>query len=231
VRKKERIVGILGGKGPEATHLLLQLIIRNTPAEVEEDHLRIIVDNNPKIPKPALGITGDGEDPIPALVETAQNLERAGAAFIVIACNSAHYYLNEIASAVEIPIVSIITETVSYVQRSLHKTIGLVATTGLLKSELYQSAFAKAGISVLCPAADEQDRLLKGIMYFKNSGVREGLSTTINQLCRSNTARGAESLVIACTDIPVAVDLDELPLPCFDTLEILALAAVREARK
>jgi aspartate racemase len=231
MRTKQRIVGILGGKGPEATHLLFERIIKNTPANVEEDHLRIIIDNNPKIPKPALGITGEGNDPVPALVDTAKNLERARADLIVIACNSAHYYLNEIRSAVGIPVVSIITETVSYVQDFSHMKVGLLATTGLINSKLYQEAFQNAGISVLSPAEEQQDELLSGIMDFKDSGVTEGLRATINQLCVSYASRGAEALVVACTDIPVAVDLDELPLPCFDTLEILALAAVREASR
>ena len=99
---KSRTVGILGGKGPEATVELLRLIIANTPAETEEEHLRVVIDNHPQIPKPALGITGEGPDPVPALTETARNLERAGADFVVIPCNSAHYYAKEVRAALDV---------------------------------------------------------------------------------------------------------------------------------
>ena len=101
---QKKMIGVLGGKGPEATEELLHLIIKNTPVAKEEDHLRIIIDNNPKIPKPSLGITGEGENPVPVLIETAKNLERAEADFIVIPCNSAHFFIDDIQKEIRIPI-------------------------------------------------------------------------------------------------------------------------------
>lgn len=230
MKAKDRVVGILGGKGPEATDLLFQLIIRNTPVRVEEEHLRIIIDNNPKIPKPSLGITGEGENPIPALVNTAKNLEKAGADFIIIACNSAHYYIEDIQKAIEIPILSIIEETVAYVQNLSHKKVGILASTGLIKSDLYQSAFKKAGIFVLCPSDGEQDELMEGIINFKDSGSGRTLKDAADKICRGYIEKGAEALVIACTDIPVVLNIKEFTVPCYDSLEILALATVRKAK-
>jgi len=88
----EKIIGILGGMGPEATIDLFYKIIKFTPAKKDQDHLRIIIDNNPKIPDRTAAILGKGEDPIPALRETAKNLEKAGADFIIIPCNNYWLY-------------------------------------------------------------------------------------------------------------------------------------------
>ena len=93
---KEKVIGVLGGMGPEATIDLFQKIVKLTPAKKDQEHIRIIIDNNPKIPDRTKAILYNGENPLPELVKTAQNLERAGADFIIIACNTAHYYFHKI---------------------------------------------------------------------------------------------------------------------------------------
>lgn len=226
---QRRIVGVLGGKGPEATAELLRLIIRNTPAESEEEHLRIIIDNNPQIPKPSLGITGQGRDPLPALTETARNLERAGADFIVIPCNSAHYYIEDLRGALGIPVVSLIDETAAAVRAAGCRTAGLLATPGLTESGIYQAAFEKAGIAALVPGRDQQAELMAAILAFKDGGPKAELGACAERVAAGLVERGAGGLVLGCTELPVALAGTELPVPCFDTLEILALAAVREA--
>ena len=115
MQKNEKIIGILGGMGPEATIDLFQKIVKLTPAQQDQEHLRIIIDNNPKIPDRTKAILHGGENPLPELIKTAQNLERAGADFIIIACNTAHYYLPEIQKTVNITIFSIMQETALYI--------------------------------------------------------------------------------------------------------------------
>jgi len=95
VKHREKVVGILGGMGPEATVDLFMKIIKATPAKKDQDHLRIMIDNNPKIPDRTLAILGRGKSPLKQLQETLHNLERAGAEVIAIPCNTAHYYYNE----------------------------------------------------------------------------------------------------------------------------------------
>jgi len=226
-----RPIGILGGKGPEATSELFRLIIANTPTTVEEDHLRVFIDNNPQIPKPALGITGEGEDPTPALIKTAQNLERSGSAFIVIPCNSAHYYIDAIRRAIRIPVVSILEETVAAVRSSDCRSVMILATTGLIRSGLYQKALTEAGIDVLQPDAGEQAELWQGTLQFKDKSEKALLQATVSRIIRRISGSGAVGLLLGCTDIPPALTGMEIPLPVFNTLEILAKSAVREARQ
>ena len=88
----EKIIGIIGGMGPEATADLYLRIIRATPVEKDQDHYRVIIDSNPKIPDRTPAIIGDGENPLPLMAETAKNVEKAGADFLIMPCNTAHYF-------------------------------------------------------------------------------------------------------------------------------------------
>src|SRR5690606_12563971 len=98
---RDKIVGIIGGMGPEARVDLMRRIINATPVEDDADHIRMLVDNNPKVPARIKAISdGTGESPAPCLIEMAQGLERQGADFLVIPCNTAHHYYEEVASSV-----------------------------------------------------------------------------------------------------------------------------------
>ena len=95
--------------GPEATVDLMQRIIRLTPALDDADHIRCIVDNNPKVPSRIKAIIeGDGEDPGPCMADMGRRLESWGADFLVIACNTAHYYYGAVQKAVNIPVINLI---------------------------------------------------------------------------------------------------------------------------
>ncbi|MBU4562061.1 amino acid racemase, partial [bacterium] len=159
----EKIIGILGGMGPEATIDLFYKIIKFTPAEKDQDHLRIIIDNNPKIPDRTAAILGKGEDPLPALRESARNLEKAGADFIVIPCNTAHYFLSSIQKNVKIPVLNMIEEAASETQQRIPqiKKVGLLASIGTYKTEIYHQQFKKFNIEVIYPNEKDKEEVMK----------------------------------------------------------------------
>jgi len=111
MKKKEKIIGILGGMGPEATIDLYNKIIKLTAANKDQEHLRIIIDNNPKIPDRSMAILKGQTSPLNALQKTALTLEKAGADFIIMLCNTAHYYISSLKSIVNIPVLNMIEET------------------------------------------------------------------------------------------------------------------------
>ena len=102
----EKIIGIVGGMGPEATLDLYGEIMRATPACKDQDHLRVIIDSNPKIPDRTPAITGCGASPVPAMAMSCRTVARAGADFVIIPCISAHFFLNELQQQIDIPVLS-----------------------------------------------------------------------------------------------------------------------------
>ena len=150
---KEKFVGILGGMGPEATVTMFQNILRCTNAQSDQDHLRILIYNNPKIPDRTAAICDQGEDPLPALIASASLLEKAGVDLIVIPCVTAHYFYESIQAAVHIPILHIVKETLSFAseQHPECTMVGLLSTMGTVKTGLFQRFSAEWGINILTP--------------------------------------------------------------------------------
>ena len=128
---KEKVIGILGGMGPEATLDCYSKIIASTPAKTDQEHLRVIIDANPKVPDRTAAIIAEGESPAPILVAGCRTLQQAGADFIIIPCVSAHFFLDEIQQQIALPILSIfdvVAETISSDHPQI-KTVGLMGTT------------------------------------------------------------------------------------------------------
>jgi aspartate racemase len=162
---REKVIGILGGMGPEATVELFRRIVARTPARRDQDHVRVIIDSNSKIPdRGTFVFDRSAEDPRPALKETARNLERAGAHLITLPCNTVHYYLPEIRRAVRIPVMDMIFETVAVLNES---PVGLMGTDTTTKMGLYHKAAHERGIEVLVPTPDLQKIVMQHIFAIK----------------------------------------------------------------
>jgi len=228
----EKIIGILGGMGPEATIDLFYKIIKFTPAEKDQDHLRIIIDNNPKIPDRTAAILGKGEDPLPALQKTAQNLEKAGADFIIIPCNTAHYFLPSIQESVKIPILNMIEETAKETQKrnsSIKKT-GLLASIGTYKTEIYHQHFKKFNIEVISPEEKDEEEIMKAIYTVKAGNLSEEIKKNILKIAQKLIDKGAEAIIAGCTEIPLILKEGDVPVPIIDPTQALAEAAIQKAR-
>ena len=228
----EKIIGILGGMGPEATIDLFYKIIKFTPAEKDQNHLRIIIDNNPKIPDRTAAILGKGEDPLPALQETARNLERAGADFIIIPCNTAHYFLSSIQESVKIPILNMIEETVKETQKknSSIKKVGLLASIGTYKTKIYHQQFKKFNIEVISPEEKDKEEVMKAIYAVKAGDLSEGIKISIFKIAQKLIDKGSEALIAGCTEIPLILKEGDVSVPIIDPTRVLAETAVRKAR-
>lgn len=230
---KEEIVGILGGMGPEATADLFYKIIKNTGATKDQDHLRVLIDSNPKIPDRTPAMLGTGESPLPMIIETAKNLEKAGADFIVIPCVSAHYFIGELRRGTAIPVISIIDEVAKEVERCLPgiKRVGLLATTGTVKARLFQDRLHEVGIEVSVPSGQDQEELVMSAIY----GVKAGFISPENKgkILKASKAlieKGAQGIIGGCTEVPLVVQQGDMEVTFFDSLDILARAAIRRAQ-
>ena len=231
----EKIIGILGGMGPEATIDLFTKIVKGTKAKKDQDHLRILIDNNPKIPNRTLAIQGKGPSPLPLLIKSARALEEAGADFIAIPCVTAHHFHDPLQERIKIPILHIVEETARYVQTRLKRVrkIGLLATSGTLRSGLFQKAFAHSQIDLILPEQDVQRAQVMAAIFgkggIKTLGPSEKSRRLILDASRKLIRQGAQAVIAGCTEVPLVLRDGDLPVPVIDPVAILASAAIEKA--
>jgi len=227
----DKVVGVLGGMGPEATVSFLARVVALTPARKDQDHLRIIVDNNPKIPDRTEAILSGDRSILPVLLETARNLEKTGVDFIVIPCNTAHYFYEELATEISVPILHMINEVTDAVSNSIPgcRKLGLIATSGTVASNLYQKQFEESGTEVIVPDTQSQAKVMEAILDIKGGQEKEKARKQIIEAANLLIEREVEALVLGCTDIPLVVNENDFPIPLFDSTEVLARATVRFA--
>ncbi len=224
-------IGIIGGMGPEATNKLCSLITEITPAEKDQDHIPVITFSNPYIPDRTESILGTGQNPLPALINTADILHKAGANLLLMPCNTAHYFLKELRNAVEIPVLDMISETVEQVVRNRPEisTVGLLATTGTIESGLYTTAFRKKGINVVVLDPRAQEALVMEAIYGPE-GIKAGRFDTPRKLLldavQDLITKGAEIIIAGCTEIPLVLEQDE-EFIWVDPARVLATIAVK----
>ncbi|MGQ9508334.1 MAG: aspartate/glutamate racemase family protein [Thermodesulfobacteriota bacterium] len=236
---REKIIGILGGMGPEATIDLFTKIVKGTKVRRDQDHFRILIDNNTKIPDRTLAIQGKGPSPVPHLVRSAKLLEKGGADFILIPCVTAHYYYETLKKRIQIPILHIlhiILETAKFVKENYKgiQKIGLIATTGTIQTGLFQNVFSSEGFELILPSSEVQKRLVMKAIYgkrgIKTIGPSEASKNLILKACESLIQKGAQLIIAGCTEIPLVLKEGDVSVPVVDPVSILAKAAIRKAR-
>ncbi len=227
----DRMIGILGGMGPEATVDLYRQIIALTPATKDQDHIRVLIFSNPKIPDRTLAISEGGESPLDSLIESAILLERAGAEIIAMPCNAAHYYLPEMQQKTNVPILDMIAETRENLIKQLPsvKTVGLLASLGCVCSGVYQRSLDEAGIDVLLPTDIEQQKIEKGIAQVKAGTHDRSTQETFQSIGSRLFKSGAGAVILGCTEVPMAFDPNQMDYPTLNSTRILAEAAVNWA--
>lgn len=228
---KEKIIGILGGMGPEATAELFCRIIRATPAKKDQSHLRVIIDNNPKIPDRTEAIVSGGPSPLPAIVKTAKNLEKAGADFVVMPCNTAHYYFEDLKKSIGLPVLNMIELTAEAIKKGFPNTkkVGIIATTGTVKTKIYDRALETIGVELIYPTEELQNKIMEAIYdNIKSGRIKEG-KKIILKVIGYLIQRGSNLVISGCTEVSLVLKNISLPVTIIDPLQILSEAAVAAA--
>ncbi|MBD3275315.1 MAG: amino acid racemase [Candidatus Marinimicrobia bacterium] len=226
---REKIVGILGGMGPAATIDFMSRVLRNTPAEDDEDHIQMFINHNPKVPSRIKAlIDKTGESPAPVLQKMARNLESMGADFLAMPCNTSHYYLSEIQDVIKIPILNMIDLTVDAVisnAKNIRK-VGILASTAVLNVNIYSEAFQNKNITVIKPQDEQQQKIMEVIKAVKRNDMGQNLTSTLNEVINDLIEKGVEAIVIGCTEISVVTGGIDISTQLYDASEILARKVV-----
>ncbi len=226
---KKKTIGIIGGMGPLATVDLFRKIVQNTKAACDGEHLHILIDNDTSIPDRTAAILGGGESPVPALVRSAALLQGAGAELLVMPCNAAHYYRTAVQKRVGIPLLDMIGLAAKVLLLRGIKKAALLATRGTVLGGVYRRALEPSGITLITPDETGQ-QIITDLIY---GGVKAGRAdydaTRAAAVMEDMLGRGAETLILGCTELPPAMEMYRLSYDvCDPTLE-LARGAIRAA--
>ena len=224
------MIGILGGMGPLATADFFAKVISATPASRDEDHVPLLIQSDPRIPGRPAAILRGGESPLPALIAGRDRLIKAGAIALAMPCNTAHVWLPELRQGCPVPFLSIVDASCdeATARTSPGAAIGLIGTEATLTSRLFDGELARRGFKPILPSDDElRELILPAIEQIKAGRAANG-GQQVERAVQALFDRGAEIVVLACTETPLALDAIASPLRerCVDTSAALARACV-----
>ena len=220
-----KVIGVLGGMGPAATVEFFRRLVAATPATIDQDHLHILIDNDPTVPDRTRAILHGGPSPEPVLVNMARRLQGAGAEVLALPCNTAHVYLDAIRKGVTARVVNMIAETVASVGE---EAVGLLATSGTIDSRLYHRACEEHEIRLILPSEDGQRTIVRAIEAIKASRSFDEVEAAVARVSTGLRKRGANAVVAGCTELSL-LDGASMTVRWIDALDCLVAATIREA--
>jgi aspartate racemase len=212
-----KTVGVIGGLGPAASADFYARLTARTQAERDQDHLRVLIDSNPHIPDRNAAAEGRGPSPGPALAAAARGLQMQGAQLVVMACNAAHGWVDDIRAAIDVPFLSMVEETAAIVPGP---KAGVLAADAALRLGLYQRALAHRGVEPLTLGAERQKAFMAALYELK-AGRPKVARREFRTLALELIDAGAQSVIAGCTEVPLVLAADDLPVPLISSTEVL----------
>ncbi len=223
-----KTAGILGGMGPIATLDFLFKIVKNTDAKQDSEHVHMLVDNNTEIPDRSAYIQGSGENPEKFIIDSALKLQEMGSDFIVMPCNTAHYFYDNVKKALKIPVINMIDETA---KNLIGETkVGLLATKGTYFSNVYEKVFTNYNIELVTPPMKFQDVIME-IIYKVKGGEIEFDKDKIDLIIEYFNNLGVKKLILGCTELPIVFKNVRVEGELVDPTKILAISVIKRAGK
>jgi aspartate racemase len=218
--RKSLVLGVLGGMGPAATLVFLNQVHAFTPATGDQDHLRILMDLNPKVPDrntlgPAAGAT---------LAEMAGALAGAGAEVLAMPCNTAHAHAGLIQRASGLPLIDLIETGASAARDLGARRVGVLGTKGALR--LYREYLAAQAMGLVSLEPERQDEFMATIYKIKAGDLGPAVRKEMAGYAADLVAAGAEAVVAGCTEAPLVLDAKDVRGPLVDPGELLARRCV-----
>jgi aspartate racemase len=226
------LIGVLGGMGPLATIDFMRKVLAATPAASDQDHVPLVVSSIPQVPDRTAAFRGDGVSPLAAMVASGQRLARAGAGLVVVPCNTAHLWFSELERALALPMLHLVDAALedAVATVGVGASIGLLCTDATLASGLYVNRTPRSaqapGVQWTLPTATEMlELVMPGIQAVKAGALDRG-AELLGAAAQALARRGAQALVLGCTEVPLVLDAGNSPVPVIDATDALARRAV-----
>jgi len=205
-----KCIGIIGGMGPLATADLYYKIVQNTDAVRDSEHPHVIIDSNTAVPDRTAAILSDGASPLPQLTASVKRLREAGADFLIMSCNTAHYFIPILRQSTDIPIVSTLELTARVLAERGIKKAGLLATDGVIRSGIFADALTECGITPVIPDDEGQREVMHMIYDCVKAGITSPDTASLREALEKMTSDGAECFVLGCTELPILFENEEM---------------------
>jgi aspartate racemase len=225
-----KTVGIIGGLGPETTSEFYLELIFSCKQLNKIGYAPVLIDSIPlrfDLEKDAIAY-GVGEERIlPLLLAAAKNLEKAGADFLVMPCNSLHKFINDIRQAVNIPVLSIVEETSKFLKQQKIKKVGIIATPITTKSKLYEKPLKTKGIKTVVPDNFQQAKIGKLLHNIVSSRYDNKDRDMLLKVIQDFGKKKVRNIILACTDLQLLIPKQD-SFKIYDTMKILLDATVKK---
>ena len=221
-------LGILGGMGPAASAEFITRLMQQTPANCDQEHIPFVLWNEPRTPDRSTSMRAGNDDPLPYLKEGILSLKSVGCDYIVIPCNSAHYWYDEM-NKLGIPIIHIVDSVVDELKSLdiLNQTIGVMGTQGTIEYGIYQQRLESQGWKCIVPDSAEMDYFVQPAIDFIKAGNITKAHYLLVKVIDSLIERGAKAVVLGCTELPLAVrELEQNGIPLVNSIDSLVKKAI-----
>ena len=222
-------IGVLGGMGLAATGQFLVELAQATPAQRDQDHFAVVMVEDPSIPDRTTAILQGSNAPLEPIRAGLERLVDLGADLLVVPCNTAFHFIDQFADELPVPVIHIVGATLDVAERISPKGAWLTATTGTVRTQLYQKAAADRRYQLLKPDEAEQERIMAIVDLVKAGRLAES-GARYMEVAQRLHARVPLPMVAGCTELPLAVQASGLPpQAAVSSLAALARATVTRA--
>lgn len=225
---RRRLIGVLGGMGPAATIDFMAKIVMLTPAASDQEHVPLLVHDVPQIPDRSSAIAAGSDAPFLPMLAGLMQLARGGAEIIAIPCNTAHHWHERLARSCGVPLIHIADAVVEMLaeQAAPAGPLALLATRGTIAAGLYQSRLGSSGVALVMPDEATQELVDAAIAAVKGNDPAAGRRFA-EAAAERLLAGGAEKLLLACTELPIAFRDSRFADRAIDPTEALARACIK----
>lgn len=226
MKMKKEVLGVIGGLGPTATAHFLELAVRMTDAETDQENVDMIVYNFPSIPDRTGYILGSNlRSPLPGLLSVGRELSRQGVGCIAIPCITAHYFYKELTAAIPTPIIHALRETARHLKENGVTSAGIMGTDGTICSGLFNRELWDAGITPVIPSRQRQEDVMH-LIYRNIKAGRPPEMERFQAVSDELRSKGAEAIILGCTELSVIKRDHNIGPGYLDSMEVLAKRAV-----
>lgn len=223
---EKKVLGVIGGLGPAATAYFMDLVIRMTDANADQEHLEMIVHNCPSIPDRTGYILDNSKpSPLPAMIRIGQQLAKLGVGYVAIPCMTAHYFYDELKAGISVPIIHGLAETARFLKESGITKAGIMATDGTIASGLFHRALEAEGIQPIVPSPERQ----ADVMHLIYNNIKANLPAEMDRFHAAShelKESGAQAIILGCTELSLIKRDHPIGAGFIDAMEMLAQQSI-----